>query len=231
VSDLHTVEEARAAVLAAIPPRTVTEHRAVVDALGLVLAEPIVSLTGLPPWDNSAMDGYAIRAADVRGATEDEPAALTVIGEIRAGVAPSTAVERGTAIRIATGAPVPPGADAVVQVELTTPTDAEGTPTGPRGRDATGAPPARVLVHEAVHAGAAIRRRGSDLTEGTTILTPGGHKTTGSYSRHNFTYTVPAQEPDSGQPVSMQLVNEHTIRATTGQSPTAIIWKRCEQVS
>jgi hypothetical protein len=74
--------------------------------------------------------------------------------------------------------------------------------------------------------------KGKQLSiEGTTILTPGGHKTTGSYSRHNFTYTVPDQEPDSGLAVSMQLVNEHTIRATTGQSPAAIIWKRCEQVS
>ena len=74
MSDLHSVEEARDAVLAAVPPRTVTEHRAIVDVLGLVLAEPVVSLTALPPWDNSAMDGYAIRAADVAGATETAPA-------------------------------------------------------------------------------------------------------------------------------------------------------------
>ena len=173
MTDLHSVEEARNAVLAAIPPRTVTEHRSIVDVLGLVLAEPIVSLTALPPWDNSAMDGYAIRAADVRGASEDEPAALRVIGEVRAGRSSAIAVERGTAIRIATGAPLPPGADAVVQVELTTPTDIDGRPTGPRGRDATGPPPARILVHEAVAAGAAIRRLGSDLAEGVTILERG----------------------------------------------------------
>ena len=173
MSDLHSVEEAREAVLAAIPPRTVTEHRSIVDVLGLVLAEPIVSLTALPPWDNSAMDGYAVRADDVRDAAEDAPATLTVIGEVRAGIAPKTRVERGTAVRIATGAPVPPGADAVVQVELTTPADAAGVPTGPRGRDATGAPPARILVHQAVGTGAAIRRRGSDLAEGVTILEAG----------------------------------------------------------
>jgi molybdopterin molybdotransferase len=172
-SALHTVEEARAAVLAAIQGPTPTEYRTISDALGLVLAEPIVSLTALPPWDNSAMDGYAIRAADVRDATNDGPVALTVIGEVRAGSAPEAAVARGTAIRIATGAPVPAGADAVVQVELTTPIDAAGAPIGPRGRDATGPAPQGVLVHEAVPTGAAIRRRGSDLAGGATILEAG----------------------------------------------------------
>jgi molybdopterin molybdotransferase len=92
---------------------------------------------------------------------------------VRAGITPATSVERGTAIRIATGAPVPPGADAVVQVELTTPIDSSGAPTGPRGRDATGPPPAAIHVHEAIGAGTAIRRRGSDLAEGVTILESG----------------------------------------------------------
>jgi molybdopterin molybdotransferase len=173
MSDLHSVEEARDAVLAAVPPRTRTERREVTESVGLVLAEPIVGRTALPPWDNSAMDGYAIRAGDVAGATEESPAGLTVIGEVRAGIAPSTSVQPGTAIRIATGAPIPPGADAVVQVELTTPTDAAGTPSGPRGRDATGAPPAGILVHEVIAVGAAVRRRGSDLADGTTILEAG----------------------------------------------------------
>lgn len=173
MSELHSVEEARDAVLAAIAPRSVIERRATSDALGLVLAEPLVSRTTLPPWDNSAMDGYAIRASDVGGASEDGPVLLRVIGEVSAGAAATTAVEPGTAIRIATGAPVPPGADAVVQVELTTPADATGTATGPRGRDATGAPPPTVLVHAAIEPGAAIRRRGSDLAEGVTILEAG----------------------------------------------------------
>ena len=173
MSDLHSVEEARDAVLAAIPPRTSIERRATSDALGLVLAEPLVSLTTLPPWDNSAMDGYAIRSADVGVATEVRPVVLRVIGEVSAGGAATVTVEPGTAIRIATGAPVPPGADAVVQVELTTPADASGSATGPRGRDATGAPPPTVLVHFAIEPGAAIRRRGSDLAEGVTILEAG----------------------------------------------------------
>ena len=173
MSELHSVEEAREAVLSAIPVRTSVERRATSDALGLVLAEPVISLTTLPPWDNSAMDGYAIRHADVAAATNDAPVSLAVIGEVRAGIAPDTVVEPGTAIRIATGAPIPPGADAVVQVELTTPADANDAATGGRGRDATGAPPARILVHEAIEAGGAIRRRGSDLGEGVTVLGSG----------------------------------------------------------
>lgn len=173
MSDLHSVEEARDAVLAAIPPRAAIERRATSDALGFVLAEPLLSLTTLPPWDNSAMDGYAIRSSDVGDATEGRPVTLRVIGEVSAGAAATAAVEPGAAIRIATGAPVPPGADAIVQVELTTPADAAGTATGPRGRDATGAPPPTVLVHAAIEPGAAIRRRGSDLAEGVTILEAG----------------------------------------------------------
>jgi molybdopterin molybdotransferase len=119
------------------------------------------------------MDGYAIRARDVAGATETSPVRLEVIGEVRAGVAPETAAERGTAIRIATGAPVPPGADAVVQVELTTPADADGAPTGERGRDATGPLPASVLVHAAIEPGTAIRKAGDDLDEAIVVLRAG----------------------------------------------------------
>jgi molybdopterin molybdotransferase len=119
------------------------------------------------------MDGYAIRAADVTGATEAAPARLEVIGEVRAGQAPDVTVRRGTAARIATGAPVPDGADAVVPVEGTTPLDAAGTAAGPRGRDATGPLPAGVLVHAAVPPGGSIRRAGSDLAAGTRILEAG----------------------------------------------------------
>ncbi|MCP8938779.1 hypothetical protein NK718_09660 [Alsobacter sp. SYSU M60028] len=67
--------------------------------------------------------------------------------------------------------------------------------------------------------------------EGYTILTPGGHKTQGDYSRHRFSYVVPNAEPDEGSPVSMLLINENTMRATTGQQPGSVIWTRCEKVS
>ncbi|HET9456209.1 MAG TPA: gephyrin-like molybdotransferase Glp [Candidatus Limnocylindrales bacterium] len=170
---LLSVEEARDAVLAAIAGPTEIEAVFLSDALGRVLAEPVVSTTALPPWDNSAMDGYAVRAADTSRATEDAPIRLEVIGEARAGFAPDVEVRRGTAVRIATGAPLPPKADAVVQVELTTPLDTAGRPSGPRGRDATGPLPAACLVHAAVEPGAAVREAGTDLDAGVTILEPG----------------------------------------------------------
>jgi molybdopterin molybdotransferase len=174
VSDrLLSVEEARDAVLAAVPGPTDVEYVYLSEARGRVLAEEAMSLTALPPWDNSAMDGYAIRSADVAAATEERPVRLEVIGEVRAGTAPEIAVDRGTAIRIATGAPVPPRADAVVQVELTTPADAEGTPSGERGRVAAGPLPAAVLVHAAIGPGTAIRRKGDDLDEAVAILAAG----------------------------------------------------------
>jgi molybdopterin molybdotransferase len=137
-----------------------------------VAAETVTSPIDLPPWANSAMDGYAIRGADVAGATETAPTRLRVAGEVRAGQAAEHRVERGEALRIATGAPVPPGADAVVPVEATTPRAADGV-AGERGRDATGPLPTEVDVHEAVPVGGSIRVRGSDLAAGTTIIEPG----------------------------------------------------------
>jgi molybdopterin molybdotransferase len=170
---LLTVEEARAAVLAAVAGPVSTEAAFLSEALGRVVAEPVVARTSLPPWDNSAMDGYAVRAADTAGATEEAPVRLEVVGEVRAGSAPDVDVPRGGAVRIATGAPVPPGADAVVQVELTTPIGPDGQPAGPRGRDASGPLPPAVVVHASIERGAAIRRAGSDLAAGTTILRAG----------------------------------------------------------
>jgi molybdopterin molybdotransferase len=170
---LISVEEALAAVLAAVPGPTETEIVHLSAALGRVLAEPVSSTTALPPWDNSAMDGYAVRAADTVGATEDEPVRLAVVGEVRAGMAPDIEVPRGGAVRIATGAPIPASGDAVVPVELTTPLDATGLAAGPRGRDATGPVPPAILVHAAVVPGGSIRRAGSDLALGATILEAG----------------------------------------------------------
>jgi molybdopterin molybdotransferase len=170
---LLSVEEARALVAETVAGPTEAEAGWISDALGRVVAEKVVSPIPLPPWDNSAMDGYAIRAADVAGAGEDAPIRLQVTGEVRAGAAPDRAVGRGEAVRIATGAPVPPTADAVVPVEATTPLHADGTAAGPRGRDATGPIPAAIHVHAAVPVGGSIRERGSDLAAGTTIVEPG----------------------------------------------------------
>jgi molybdopterin molybdotransferase len=148
------------------------EEVAVEAALGRVLAATVAAAVTLPPWDNSAMDGYAIRAADVATASEVGPIRLVVAGEVAAGTIPTLATRPGGAIRIATGAPIPPGADAVVPVEGTTPLDAAGHP-GARGHDAAGPLPAAVLVHQGVPAGANIRRAGSDLRAGDPLLEAG----------------------------------------------------------
>ena len=174
--ELRSVEEARAAILAAIAGPLGAESVPVDAALWRALAEDVVAAVTLPPWDNSAMDGYAILAADVAMATEGEPARLAVAGEVPAGGIAEGRVEHGSAIRIATGAPIPEGADAVVPVEATTPVDASGV-AGERGRDAAGPLPAAILVHEPGRAGAHIRRRGSDLAEGATILASGSTMT------------------------------------------------------
>ncbi len=142
------------------------------EALGRVLASPVIAARDLPPWDNSAMDGYAIQSADVAAAREDTPAQLRVIGEVAAGSAPDVAVSTGAAVRIATGAPIPPGADCVVEVEATTPIDGAGR-RGSRGRDATGPVPAEILVHAATRPSANVRRRAGDLRAGMVVLRPG----------------------------------------------------------
>jgi molybdopterin molybdotransferase len=169
---LERVEAARERILARIPAAIAVESVPVAEALGRVVAEAVSAAVTLPPWDNSAMDGYALRAMDVVVATAEEPVRLGVAGEVAAGAAASQDVSAGQALRIATGAPVPAGADGVAPVEATTPLDEAGTP-GARGRDATGPLPAAVLVHEATPAGANIRRAGSDVREGEIVLEAG----------------------------------------------------------
>ena len=171
-SGLLSVEAARDLVLAAIPAPLPAEEVPSGEALGRVLAASVIAATDLPPWDNSAMDGYALRAADTVGATEREPVRLAVVGEVRAGTAPDVPVVAGVAVRIATGAPLPPGSDAVVPVEETTPLDDRGE-RGERGRDAAGPLPAACLVHVAVRPGGSVRRAGDDLRAGTVVLQAG----------------------------------------------------------
>jgi molybdopterin molybdotransferase len=126
-----------------------------VDALGRVLAEPVTSAAAIPAFDNSAMDGYAVRAADVAAASESAPVTLEVADESRAGAPAGRGVEPGQAIAISTGAVVPDGADAVVRVE-----DTDG------GRE-------RVAVRAAVEAGANIRNAGEDVAAGDLALDAG----------------------------------------------------------
>src|SRR5437660_3564997 len=129
------------------------ESVALVDALGRILAEDIVADTDLPPFDRAQMDGYAIRAADVA----NTPARLRIVGESAAGNGWHHEMKTGEAVRIMTGAPVPAGADAVQQVELTRETD-----------DAE-----FVEILEPVDAGRSIVRRASEIEMGETVLRAG----------------------------------------------------------
>lgn len=125
------------------------------DALDAVLAEDIVAPIDIPAWANSAMDGYAARSADVRGATAEAPKRLEVIEEIPAGQFPTRPLTPGTCSRIFTGAPIPAGADCVIRQE-----DTDG------GR-------AEVRITSDRDAGSNIRNAGEDLRKGATILTAG----------------------------------------------------------
>lgn len=142
-----------------LPPETAPASLA--SALGRVLAEPLHALLTLPPWDNSAMDGFAVRSGDVAAASMDTPVALRVTAEVAAGRAPAGGVVPGTCQRILTGAVVPPGADAVVPLE-----DTDTQRNDARLPDA-------VLVRAAAPPGNHIRRAGSDVRAGESILDAG----------------------------------------------------------
>lgn len=151
---LRTVEEHRA-VVAALLPQTPIEQRALQDAVGAVLARDLTAPMPLPPFDNSAMDGYAVRAADVAGAGDASPVQLPVAHDLPAGRTDSPPLEPGTAHRIMTGAPMPPHADAVVQVERTD----GGTE--------------KVAIRHAATAGENVRWAGEDAAAGSVVLPAG----------------------------------------------------------
>jgi molybdopterin molybdotransferase len=151
---LRTVDEQLAMVLegiGSIDPIELT----LLDAQGLLLAENVVSDVQLPGFDNAATDGYAVRAVDTRDASRDEPSVLPVVGDVAPGAKSRAGMGPGLAMRIMTGAPIPAGADAVV--ELT------GTDRGV----------ARVGIRRPVHSGELIRRAGEDLATGAPALGAG----------------------------------------------------------
>jgi len=113
-----SVEEARERILEHFRPLE-PEERPLLDALGQVLAEDVVAPFDIPPLDNTAMDGYAVRSVDTGGATASQPVELRVAGEVAAGYVFSGSVQPRSAVRIMTGAPIPSGADAVVPFEET----------------------------------------------------------------------------------------------------------------
>ncbi|MEU8822365.1 gephyrin-like molybdotransferase Glp [Streptomyces sp. NPDC048636] len=144
------------------------------DAQGCVLVEDITVPVALPPFDNSSMDGYAVRTADVAAATRDHPAVLTVIGDIAAGSGELPAVGPGEAARIMTGAPMPPGGQAVVPVEWTDGGLDNGPVTSMRARgDGPDGGSGRVRVYRPAEEGQHVRTRGSDAGAGELALHAG----------------------------------------------------------
>jgi molybdopterin molybdotransferase len=127
------------------------------DAFGHVLAADVVAPVSLPPWDNSSMDGYAVRSSDVAGARAESPVALRVVATIAAGGSADRRVGPGEAIRIMTGAPLPAGADTVIRIE-----DTDG------GTE-------HVSVRNARDVGRNVRPRGEDLARGTVAVAAGSH--------------------------------------------------------
>jgi molybdopterin molybdotransferase len=140
------------------------DERPISEALDHVIAEDVHSSMNLPSFDNSAMDGYAIRAVDLVGAQD-----LSVVGEVRAGYLPQEEVGPGTAIRIMTGAPIPRGADAVVAYEKTRSAGAALDETGPL----TARVPASVRIEGPVPSGLNIRRAGEDVVGGSLLIRSG----------------------------------------------------------
>src|SRR5699024_6304032 len=134
----------------------------ILDALDLTLCEDVVSEVDLPAFDNSAMDGYAVQVADLVGARDPDPVVLAVVGEVAAGQTAPTPLSPGTAMKVMTGAPIPPGAEAVVPYEDTD-----------RGAD-------DVLVYREAATGQHIRRRGEDLSSGTQVFSTGDRLGPGS---------------------------------------------------
>ena len=154
---MRTLEEHRAAILAAVTPAAPV-RRPLADCLGLVLAEEVSSLVDLPGFDNSAMDGYAVRAVDVAATDPVVPGSavrLPVVGEVAAGDVATRAVGPGEAVRIMTGAMLPEGADTIVKVE-----DTDG------GTEV-------VEIRAGGLVGLSVRSAGEDVKQGQVVLTAG----------------------------------------------------------
>lgn len=149
-----TVQEARTRILAGLEPLRPIEA-VLDDAVGLVLTTDLRAPHPLPRFDNSAMDGYAVRREDITGASEEAPVVLELTGEVRAGDAGDVNVAPGACVRIMTGAIVPPGADAIVPIEIATEEDS------------------KVWVTAEPPPGGHIRPAGDDVAEGTIVIRAG----------------------------------------------------------
>jgi len=171
-----SVAEALEAILSQFAPLDVVQVP-LAGSLGLVLAADVKSDMNIPPFDNSSMDGYAVQSADTQGASAGAPRSLKVAGYLPAGgvPGPDDRVQPGTAFRIMTGAPIPPGADAVVRFEDTAPMRNAEIPNSesishsefniPNSTD--------VLIHYAATRGENLRKAGGDVREGEIVLRAG----------------------------------------------------------
>ena len=156
-ADWLSVGEALKRILAAaIPPEE--EDVPLWDAIGRALRSDVVAPSRQPPWESSAMDGYAVRGDDVAKASQDEPVGLNVIGAVLAAARFEGEVTSGSAVRIMTGAPVPTGADTVIRVEDT---------------DREQGEPGRILIHSSRDVGRHVRPAAEDWSRGDVILTAG----------------------------------------------------------
>jgi molybdopterin molybdotransferase len=150
------LDEARAIIDQAIVPIERTERIRVLDANGRVLAVDVAAGADVPPFSRAAMDGYAVRAADTAGASRRSPVVLCCIEQTFTGQVASQSIGPGQCIEIATGAPIPPGADAVVIVEDTQSGDADA-----------------IRVFASVQPNQNIGRQGADISRGQTVLRAG----------------------------------------------------------
>ena len=150
-----TVEEAQEIIFAKIKTIDSSEID-IQDALGRVLSEDVFSERAIPPWANSAMDGYAVRSEDIKNATKGNPVELKVIERIQAGVKAKSVLREGEAIRIMTGAPMPQGADAIVLQEETEESDS-----------------GVVKIYLSVESGESVRVAGEDVEIGDLVVSKG----------------------------------------------------------
>jgi molybdenum cofactor synthesis domain-containing protein len=210
--------EARAIIEAALRPIDRTERVGLRSAAGRVLAEPVAADRDVPPFARAAMDGYAVRAADTSAAREAAPATLRCIDQIFAGQVPARRVDPGTCIEVATGAPMPEGADAVVMVEDT--------------RKGAGA---EVHVLAPARAGQHIGCQGADIERGQRVLEPGvwlnasrvgvlaalGHPDVLVYARPEVAILVTGNEiVDPGRPLQpgqIYDINSFTLAAVVAE--------------
>ncbi|MEO8538897.1 MAG: gephyrin-like molybdotransferase Glp [bacterium] len=159
-----SVEEARARILSYFS-RLPSERIPLLDAAGQVLAEDVIAPFDIPPLDNTGMDGYAVRAADTDGASQESPVTLRVTANLAAGYVHQVPVAFGEAVRIMTGAPIPPGADAVVPFEET-----DEMLRGPGELPTSGD---TVAIFKGANPGANVRPRAGDISAGSTVLAAG----------------------------------------------------------